>query len=290
MDDVDSAMLDAAVGQFPDVAYAVGYGSGVFRQKGYAADAKPMVDLLLCVDAPREWHAENLRRNGDHYSALGRLGASAVASVQERLAAGVYFNTLVPWDGRMIKYGVVSRAALERDLLEWDQLYLAGRLHKPVAVVRDDAAIGRCNARNLEAAVAVARLTLPATFSREQLFARLAALSYDGDVRMGMAENPDKVNNIVSANVDRFEAWYAGHLGEHLTRTGDTFHQDLARREHLRERLPASLARVPVRELAAAVSAVVRRSSRGQTAKALLTAGLVKSVRYAAAKVGKARA
>ena len=37
---------------------------------------------------------------------------------------------------QMIKYGVISLAALERDLQQWDTLYCAGRLHKPVMTLR----------------------------------------------------------------------------------------------------------------------------------------------------------
>lgn len=33
---------------------------------------------------------------------------------------------------RVIKYGVISMDQLKRDLREWDSLYVAGRLQKPV--------------------------------------------------------------------------------------------------------------------------------------------------------------
>ena len=65
--------------------------------------------------------------------------ARARARTQERahlphpLHPRRYYNTLVEHElGCLIKYGVVSSAALEADLTDWKHLYLAGRLHKPV--------------------------------------------------------------------------------------------------------------------------------------------------------------
>jgi hypothetical protein len=45
----------------------------------------------------------------------------------------VYYNTLVEWGERRIKYGVVSVGRLREDLEAWEHLYLAGRLQKPCA-------------------------------------------------------------------------------------------------------------------------------------------------------------
>ena len=57
-----------------------------------------------------------------------------VGAVQDKFASGVYYNTLVDWGDRRIKYGVVSTARLQEDLHGWTDLYIAGRMHKPVTI------------------------------------------------------------------------------------------------------------------------------------------------------------
>lgn len=52
-----------------------------------------------------------------------------------------------------IKYGVVSLAALQRDLRNWDSLYCAGRLHKPVLPVREDAGVAAAQVRGRQRAL-----------------------------------------------------------------------------------------------------------------------------------------
>ena len=68
---------------FPPVQHAFAYGSGVFMQPDLypsSGSTKPMLDFILAVRDPLEWHTENLQRNAKHYSMLGSLGPSAVRS------------------------------------------------------------------------------------------------------------------------------------------------------------------------------------------------------------------
>src|SRR5690606_3302891 len=126
-----------------------------------------------------------------HYSGLRRLGSAAVAHVQDRYGAGVYFNPYVDINGVRVKYGVVNISTLTADLASWETLYLAGRLHKPVRILRDDPGVRLANQRNLLSALRVALLLLPETFTEHELYAAIAALSYTGDPRMwARAENP----------------------------------------------------------------------------------------------------
>ncbi|KAJ3163064.1 Mitochondrial translocator assembly and maintenance protein 41 [Geranomyces michiganensis] len=167
-----------------------------------------MVDFLFGVTHPEHWHSLNIRQNRHHYSALAYLGSKAVSNVQENMGAGLYFNPDVHVAGVRIKYGVVSMDRLIRDLHDWETLYLAGRLQKPVKVVRSDARVNLANRRNLRASVRTALLLLPTEFTEEELFCAIAGLSYTGDFRMKMGENPHKVFNIVFTQMDAFRELY----------------------------------------------------------------------------------
>jgi translocator assembly and maintenance protein 41 len=86
---------------FPPVRFAFAYGSGVFKQQGYAVKdhARPLIDVILVVDHPVSWHTANLERHAHHYSSLRLLGPRAIAHVQEHYGTGVYFNPFVTLDG-----------------------------------------------------------------------------------------------------------------------------------------------------------------------------------------------
>ena len=238
--------LDLVLGDFPPVSYAFAYGSGVFRQRNYSDKqvSSAMTDVVLAVEDPAAWHAENLTRNREHYSGLAWFGPSAIAAVQRR-GAGLYFNPYARVSsGRLLKYGVVSRSVLEGDLSHWNSLYVAGRMHKPVRVLCDHAETAALAAANHRSALTAALLMLPAEFNEDELYlevgpapprlciradlrpsnpaalrplrpcdpaalrpcspsgrsspaaglrVQVAGLSYSGDVRQGLAENPRKV-------------------------------------------------------------------------------------------------
>ncbi|KAI1352033.1 mitochondrial matrix Mmp37 [Xylaria sp. FL0043] len=214
------------------IRYAFAYGSGVFPQSsgGTATEAEvkavhpkapaavqkaqngspKMIDFIFGVSHTQHWHSLNLSQHRDHYSALGSLGSGAVSYVQDKWGAGVYFNPYVTVDGIQIKYGVVNLDTLCRDLSEWDSLYLAGRLHKPVKILRDDPRVRLSNQINLLSALRTALLLLPPTFTEQELYATIAGISYLGDPRMALpTENPKKVSNIVSHNMLNFRRLYA---------------------------------------------------------------------------------
>ena len=211
------------------IRYAFAYGSGVFPQTAsktsnpLALHPNPskaittvqkgsgkMIDFIFGVSYTQHWHSLNLQQHRNHYSAVGSLGSSLVSRIQDRWGAGVYFNPYVTVNGTLIKYGVVNLDTLCRDLSEWDTLYLAGRLQKPVKILRDDPRVRLANQINLISAVRTALILLPPTFTEQDLYKTIAGISYLGDPRMSLgAENLNKVANIVNHQLPNFRRLYA---------------------------------------------------------------------------------
>ena len=188
--------------QYPPVDYAIAYGSGVLQQSNYdytVEDSKlPMIDIIFAVSDAKRWHMTNMAINPSHYSSDIPLSPSNIAYIQENIGAGLWYNTYIPiniraFPNRQIKYGVISTHCLMEDLTEWKYLYAAGRLHKPVLVMKTNESIEDAVAINRLHAVNTSLCLLPQYFSEKELYMTIAALSYNGDPRMLIAENPKKV-------------------------------------------------------------------------------------------------
>ncbi|KAJ5500810.1 Mitochondrial matrix Mmp37 [Penicillium expansum] len=131
-----------------------------------------MIDFIFGVSYFQHWHDINLTNI-------------------DRFGAGVYFHPYITVNGTMIKYGVVNLDTLCRDLTQWDTMYLAGRLQKPVKILRDHPKVRLANQMNLLSALRVALLLLPERFSEFELYSTIAGMSYMGDLRMALpAEDP----------------------------------------------------------------------------------------------------
>lgn len=188
------------------IKYAFAYGSGVFSQ------GKPFtsqVDLIFGVSYTQHWHSLNMRQNPHHYSMLRQLGSSAVSFVQDKMGAGVFFSPTVEIDGLKIKYGVVNIDTLLGDLTNWNTLYLAGRLHKPVKILRDEPRIRFTNQTNLISALRTSLLLLPEEFTELDLYSTLASLSDISDSKMSFDKSSEKVKNIVNNQFINFRNLYS---------------------------------------------------------------------------------
>ncbi|XP_063283640.1 phosphatidate cytidylyltransferase, mitochondrial [Pelobates fuscus] len=309
---------------FPqDISLAFAYGSGVFRQSGTAHNnvGNNMLDFVFAVDDPVTWHTMNIKQNRAHYSVLKYLGPRHITTIQNDYGAGVYYNTIVPCDGKVIKYGIVSTDRLVEDLLHWKTLYIAGRLHKPVKILtqKENGRLRTALNANLKSALTAAFLMLPESFTEEELYLQIAGLSYSGDFRMIIGEDKAKVLNIVRPNVAHFQKLFSNILQEcsqavYKAPTGRVeidkspegqFIQLMALPKTLQQKItllvdPPGKNR-DVEEMLLqvahdpdcgsvvqqAICGIVKSSSLTQSTKGILTAGLKKTVSYSAKKIYK---
>ncbi|KAL7509698.1 hypothetical protein ACHAXN_006918 [Cyclotella atomus] len=320
--------LSMIVQQFPpQIDYAFGYGSAVLHQQN-SNPSSSMIDVIMAVPDPYHWHADNLKQHPDHYSMMGRLGGpSFVSWLQTNFGAKLYFHPYVDLDisgtsvTQQIKYGVVSTSDLLSDLRNWDYLYLAGRMHKPIATVKSDESIDDAQHTNLLAAVATSLLLFgqESILPTSKLYTTIASLSYTGDFRMQTgAEDPNKVTKLVETPgmLDLWDVKYANVFsslqkigllsltGDDKERTIEFNPHNFATRSQLMKQLPAKLRKHADQIIGAdgqncgnkgsvilrnELAKIVAPAARNQGIKGVFTAGPLKSWKYAIAKFSKGR-
>lgn len=321
------SQLKRILRDFPaGMRYCFAYGSGAFKQTSELSSN--MLDLIFVVRNPNRWHRDNVRRNPTHYAQPLRLfGHKAIARLQETWGAKVYYNTLVRTsEGRIIKYGVISEISLVEDLLDWNFLYLAGRLHKPVLTLveaEENSDLHTAVMQNLHSAIHAALLLLPEHFTEIEFYKTIVGLSYNGDFRMSFGEDRNKIKNIVIPQLNKFRELYSPILKFFDKYVEIPYSEDdpsMCRQDtgpstriHHLNQLPRTPQRMLVRswsqgprvkdtedclralahdpDCGEIVDQCFRRivwnSSVSQSLKGILTAGVYKSLKYSGAKIVK---
>lgn len=326
LSDLDQVILNTLPQS--EVTLAFSYGSKVFKQN---SDQKPgdLIDIIIVTDNPLQWHKENYSRNNQHYSFLRYLPncIDKITQLQEQCGARIYFNPYVKLSNYLVKYGVIKTEHLIEDLLHWNKIYVAGRLHKPVRFILNtcdrNEALRHSLRFNKESAIRAALVQLPETFDTLQLYKTITGLSYKGDFRMIFGEDKNKIDNIATGQVDEFNQIYLPTIKlnnnfKQVLSWNDSkqvFTQDLSSKSLLKhlKLLPSNLRNTICREhgrqintlecdailssvsrsincdkiVANALSTIVRKSSISQSLKGLLTAGLLKSLKYSQSKITK---
>lgn len=266
---------------FPSCSSVViAYGSGVFSQgRDSDADKSRLVDLIIATDDAEAWHRINMERHAMHYPWILRaMGAAGIARFQRWGGAHILFFPMVRVGEFACKYGVIETRDLLYDLTHWNTLYCAGRLHKPVKFLKppQQEPLQAALRTNLGNALRVSLLHASMQFPGQPiawraLFERISNLSYAGDVRMGVGEDPRKVSKIVDNNLERFAKLYNPHVDELLAQGILESHS----KEQLRVVDMKGLAKnIPLAwQNPKELERVVKHVSITQTAKGIVSAG-----------------
>ncbi len=327
--------------------------SKIPKKTSNEASCSPMIDIILVVHDAQQFHEKNIAKHSSHYSFIASnfFWSISAASVQN-VGPGVYFNpysTIAGFEVRTnqaehscsiilhylfifhfflfskVKYGVITKEKLLTDLLNWDYLYISGRMHKPtVCIGQGDDEILHAQKLNIKSALAASLLLLNVNqecnggrmIPASEIFSSIAHLSYAGDFRMTLgAEDKNKVKKLVQSP-GQYKRWVELYnpplqnlrgrgILDLTERTDDnTFMvrcdlQDVRIRRELVNDLPKALQQkfyssvdkkgsyVTREMLSSELVKIVSHSSRVQGIKGLFTAGISKSIKYSVAKFSK---
>jgi translocator assembly and maintenance protein 41 len=295
-----SFLMKELLEHFPPLNFACAYGSAAVTQYSYDATSS-LLDLIFVVGDAKEWHLSNRRLNPTHYAC-----PHSVTLTLQPLGAGVYYNTDVVVRGRRIKYGVIQEDIFLSDLWEWRTLYLAGRLHKPIVPFTDQSsAIREAMIVNQRHAANTALFLLPRRFTTQEYLETIVGISFLGDFRMGLAEDPQKVRRIVRGQEDALWNMYSSFCKDTgvASLVGDQYEQNYSPMELISRlsSLPLNLIQRPRQDLfylakqpesishilKSSIASIVRQPALTQAVKGIVTAGISKSLSYALTKLGK---
>ncbi len=194
--------IEAFARKRPEARAIYGYGSGVFKQAKREGNGRILTDAIFVVDDLKDWHCKNMLLHPSDYSLIGRIHLSQrnVDRIKG-LNKITYFSEIKDGD-YTFKYGVTEVDDFIESLETWDNLFVAGRFHKPVMEVTSEEKIRDSIAYNRKCALIIACLFCNPVTTRKEIYNKLCGLSYIGDARMAIAENPHKVENIVNGSFD----------------------------------------------------------------------------------------
>ena len=268
----------------PEVVAAFGYGSGVFKQLGYDSKEKPQIDLILILNDMKLWHKENIKKNPKDYSFIGRNFFLNSSLDEIKGITGITYQSNIEYKGHLFKYGIIEYGDFVRHMQTWDSFYVPGRFQKPILTIKSNNFIDELILQNRRNACKVGLLCLN-NKDLKDLYLTICNLSYSGDTRMKVAENPKKVDNIVGASYDKFNEMY--NFNDLYQKNGERIEYEIDIDE-----LPSSLEKYikddkTKEKVMEYLSDLNRKESSLQTMKGIKTNGIIKSLRYGLAKVLK---
>lgn len=181
-----------------------GYGSGFFKQN----EGKKERDLLIFTDGINTWHNKNYQKNPEFYE-----DANTKELLKEEnsktfpKSVSCFF---VHYKDRVYKLMVIDKDYIKKDLLEWNDFSIPARLQKPtVNLEKTSDEIDKLLEINYLNALKASLLMLPDNSKEEEIYKKIASLSYIGDIRVKFGfENKEKINNIVSGSYKFFKDTY----------------------------------------------------------------------------------
>lgn len=192
----------------PDALAVYGYGSGVFKQSSYSDIDKPQIDLIFIVNDVNDWYLDNVKNNSNDYSLIGKAYFNIKAIKGLKGKNNISYVSNIKYKDYMFKYGVISIDDFVTSLNNWSIFFVAGRFQKPTKEYFSNNTIKSAISNNIKCALMVGCLLCEKETDFINLYEVICGLSYIGDIRMKIAENPNKIQNIIKGSMSEFVKMY----------------------------------------------------------------------------------
>ena len=291
----------------PEVKSVKAYGSSIAYQSGYKENEKKQVDLIVIVEDIKNFYKENLKKNKYMYKFTPKIYFKHAKAETLKKAAGICYTTDINYGIDTYKMGVIEKADVLDDLINWKTFYIAGRFQKEMYTPIEDKEIEKANIVNKNNALTVALLLLDKEEpTKLDLFETICSLSYKGDSRKNFkAEDPNKIKKLASGSKDYFDKEYNSKSGLFTADKNEKitiqYEEVFKRISCLPDALKQEIKNVvgdkkyseSLPEIRDAINKylekIIKSSSMGQTKKGILTTGPKNSISYAIAKLKKGR-
>jgi len=191
----------------PEADIIVGYGSKV-KEQANDKGIQRQIDLIFGVHDAIKWHQLNYANNPNDYQS--KFGYNLLPRYSN-LGTKINYLSYIPFEDNMFKIGVVETKDLLRDLINWDNFFLAGRFQKPIEIIK--------GSNELNLAIKINRINALKTallasgkdkISEQELYETLCSLSFMGDFRQILhIETKNKVKNIVEGSFEELHNMYS---------------------------------------------------------------------------------
>ena len=212
----DLNTIKAFLKTIPNVKGAYGYGSAFFNQSN---NTDHQFDLLLLLDdnnkalPQSEWLLRANYKNTNYF----RSSTSNIATMQYilkkepifELGTRAIFTPFIPFRDINLKLGLVPYSSACYDCYTWDNLCLPARTSKPIFPIISNSEFEKAVTYNRRQWLLCALLLSNHQTTTYDLYHKICALSYYGDIRQTFhIENPKKIDNIVFGAYSELESLY----------------------------------------------------------------------------------
>lgn len=201
-------LINSLKDKLPETDAIIGYGSGMYAQKGYTEDDKPDKDVIIVSPNFRKFLTQNYEKNRDHFAP-----DFDKSNLEKKGKEGYYSNIgclKFEHEGYRFKAMIISTETLKSDLRTWKHFGMAGRLTKPIMYEEIPDDLEMLIKQNRQNLVNVALLSHPEEImSVKDFYYTLSKLTYSGDFRTILpGEKKTKYKDIVDGAYDFYENTY----------------------------------------------------------------------------------